>query len=381
MADAVLEGYRVLDLTDEKGLFCGKLLAEMGAEVIRLEKPGEETERVAANAGKRSISLNIELEEGRALFRRLANIADILVESHPPGYLETLGMGYGALSKIKPLLIMASITHFGQSGPYRDYSSSALVSSALGGQVSVCGEKDRPPLKPFGPQAYYTACLFAASGIMLALWQRHASQKGQYIDISVHECTAATLDHQLVRYFYEGVTPQRNGSLYWNDSFRIFACKDGYILLSLMHQWETLVEWLDSEGLAGDLKGAEWRDEEVRRKNTGHIIEVLEKWTLSHNVDELVDTGQLMHFPWARVASLPEVVENPQLKARGFFVDALDPASGKSYKYPGAPYIMSGSPLCINPAVPGRGEYNQELWQKVGLSAAEIERLTRQGVV
>ena len=121
--------------------------------------------------------------------------------------------------------------------------------------MSVCGEPDKPPLKPFGPQAYNTACLFAANGILLALWQRHTSGKGQYIDISVHESVAATLDHVLVRYFYEGEVAQRQGSLYWNKAFRIFPCKDGYILLSLLHQWETLVEWLDSEGMAEDLTG------------------------------------------------------------------------------------------------------------------------------
>jgi benzylsuccinate CoA-transferase BbsE subunit len=382
MPDTVLDGCRVLDLSDEKGLFCGKLLAELGAEVVRIEKPGPAARPDAVNAGKRSISLNIEMAEGRELFRRLVKISDVLVESSPPGYLEKQGLDYSSLSGLNPSLIMASITHFGQTGPWRDASSTELVSSALGGQVFVCGDRDRPPLKPFGPQAYYTACLFAANGIMLALWQRHKSHKGQYLDISVHECTAAALDHQLVSYFYTGEVAQRNGSLYRNGAFRIFPCRDGYILLSLNHQWETLVEWLASEGMAGDLNQDRWRDEAVRLQNNGHIIEILEKWTLAHAVDELLETGQLMHFPWARVASLPEVVENPQLKARGFFLDVKDPDTGRTYQYPGAPFIMGHSPLVINPTIPTRGEYNKELLQgRLGLSAPEIEKLASRGVI
>jgi crotonobetainyl-CoA:carnitine CoA-transferase CaiB-like acyl-CoA transferase len=382
MANTVLDGCRVLELADEKALFCGKLLAELGAEVIRIEKPGEKSGQTAANAGKRCIYLDIENKEGRELFFRLIGISDIVVEGFSPGYLEKLGMDYKTLSAANPRLIMASITHFGQTGPYRDYRSSALVSSALGGQVFVCGDSDRAPLKPFGPQAYYTACLFAAIGIMLALNQRHTSQKGQYVDISVHECTAAALDHQLVRYFYQGIAAQRNGSLYWNDSYRVFPCKDGFILLSLMHQWDTLVEWLAAEGMAEDLARDEWRDEEMRHRNIAHIIHVLEKWTLCHNVAELVETGQLMRFPWAGVASISGVVENPQLNARGFFIDALDPATGRHYKYPGAPFIMSRSPLRINPEVPAAGEYTAELLQKeMGISSSELEDLARRGVI
>ncbi|MBN1188746.1 MAG: CoA transferase [Dehalococcoidales bacterium] len=382
MADTVLDGCRVLELADEKVIFCGKLLAEMGAEVVHIEKPGQGTDRTSVNAGKRSISLDIEKEEGRELFRRLAGISDIVIEGFAPGYLEKLGIDYRNLSSVSPRIIMASITHFGQTGPYRDYKSSALVSAALGGQVLVCGDRDRPPLKPFGPQAYYTACLFAACGIMLALRQRHDTVRGQYIDISVHECTAATLDHQLVRYLYQGVAAERTGSLYWNNAFRIFPCKDGYILLSLMHQWETLVEWLDAEGMAQDLKQENWQDEETRHRNVAHIIEVLEKWTLNHNTDELVETGQLMHFPWARIASMADVLENPQLNARGFFIRARDEDTGRQYKHPGAPFIMSRSPLRISPSIPAAGEYTGELLHNgLGLPAAEMEELARLGVI
>ena len=248
--------------------------------------------------------------------------------------------------------------------------------------MSVCGELDKAPLKPYGPQAYFTASLFAANGILLAIWKRHTSGRGQHIDISIHECLAATLDHVLVRYFCEGVAAKRQGSLYWNNAFRVFPCRDGYILLSLFHQWETLVEWLDSEGMAGDLTDLKWSDEAERQKHVGHIAEILEKWTRRHKVHELVELGQLMRFPWADVVSIPGLVSSRQFKYRGFFVEERDQASGKLYKHPAAPFKMSQSPWLTNSRVPQAGEYNREIYHRVlGLSDDEIASLSGEGVI
>jgi len=332
---SALSDYRVLDLTDEKALLCSRYLADMGAEVIRLEKPGKSQPPFRwENLGKQSITLDIELETGQEVFRRLVNTADVLVESHPPGYLEKLGLGYSQLSQINPRLITASITPFGQDGPYRDYKSCDLVTSALGGQLYVTGEPDSPPLKSFGNQSYYLASLFAAIGVLLALWSRHTLGKGQHIDISLQECIAAALDHVLVRYFYEDVVAERRGSLHWNNAFRIFPCKDGYVLLSLFYQWPTLVEWLASEGMAEDLTGEKWLDRDYRLQHLDHIIEVLERWTKTHPATQLVGKGQLMRFPWAEVASIPQLLASPQLKARDFWVEVEH--SGKKYKLPAA---------------------------------------------
>ena len=327
----ILNHCRVLDLTDEKGALCAKLLAGMGAEVIRL-------------------TLKLEDTRGQALFKRIALTCGIIVESYPPGFLHSLNLGYPELSRSHPRLIMASITPFGQTGPYRNFVSSELVSSAMGGQMAVCGDPDKPPLKPFGPQAYSTASLFAANGIMLALWQRYTSNRGQHIDISIHESTAATLDHVLVRYYYEGTVAGRTGNLYWNHAFRIFPCRKGYILLSLTYQWETLVGLLAAEGMAGDLGDPRWMDETERREHLPRIIEVLEKWTRNHDPEELVDLGQLMHFPWAKVDSIPDVVNNLQLNERGFFVPVTDKESGKAYLSPGAPLKMSPTPWIVDTA-------------------------------
>jgi benzylsuccinate CoA-transferase BbsE subunit len=385
MTDSIIWNHcRVLDLTDEKGALCAKLLGGMGAEVIRLEKPqvfpGHNAEY--ADTGKHRLTLNLEDSRGQELFKTIAGTSDVIVESHPPGYLTSLGLGYPELSRTHPRLIMASITPFGQTGPYRDFVSSDLVSSAMGGQMSVCGDPDKPPLKPFGPQAYSIASLFAANGIMLALWHRRASGRGQYLDISIHESGAATLDHVMVRYFYEGTVASRTGRFNWNKAFRIFPCRDGHILLSLSYQWETLVGWLVSEGMAEDLSDPRWLNEAERQENLSHIIEVLEKWTRNHAADELVGLGQLMRFPWARVDSIPDVVNNPQLNERGFFIEVTDQNSAKSYKFPGAPVKMRQSPWIVRAETPKIADYNGKIYRhELGLTEAEINDLKRRGVI
>jgi crotonobetainyl-CoA:carnitine CoA-transferase CaiB-like acyl-CoA transferase len=278
--DAILAGYRVLDLTDDKGRFCIKTMAGMGAEIVRVSP-----------------------ENDLQSFRALVKNADIFVETSPPGYLESLGADYKSLKKLNTRLIMVSITPFGQDGPYRTFKASDLTLQALGGWLSVTGEPDAP-LKLYGDQAYNVASLFAVNGILLALWQRHDTGRGQHIDISIMECVAATMDHVLPRYFYGGIVSERQGSQHWNNAFRIFKCADGYILLSLHLHWETLVEWMASEGLAGDLTDERWRDREERNRHIGHIIEAVERWTLKHKAKELAAKGQLMRFPWAEVKAV-----------------------------------------------------------------------------
>ena len=396
----IISGLRVLDLADEKASFCSKLLADMGAEVIKVERPDGDASRWVGpfwgnvpdpekslsfwynNTNKIGITLNLESEQGQDIFRRLSRRADVIVETFRPGYLDEIGLGYDALSELNPGLILTSVTGFGQSGPYREYKSCDIVTSAAGGQMYVCGAPDTAPLKPYGQQAYYVASLFATIGILLALHERKHSGRGQHIDISLQEAVAATLEHVMVRYFYEGVVSKRQGSLHWNNSFCPLPCKDGYIILSPLMEWETLVEWLDSEGMASDLKEEKWQQEEYRMRYFDHIIEVLKHWTKSHTTTELFELGQLMHFPWAPVASPREIVSSPQLKARGFFVSVAHPEANACFTYPGAPYKCSRSPWNIQRRAPLIGEHNAQLYQKeLGFSQEKLGELSSQNVI
>ncbi len=396
----LLNSIQVLDLADEKASFCSKLLADMGAYVIKVERPGGDPSRKIGpflgnlphperslffyhnNTNKLGITLNLEHSAGREIFCRLIKRTDVVVETFAPEYLKGLGLGFDVLEEINPKLILVSVTGFGQNGPRYQYKSCDLVASAYGGNMYVSGSPSTPPLKPFGEQSYYTASLFAAIGILLAIRKRIHSKKGEHIDISLQEAVVSTLDHVMVRYFYEKIIPKREGSLYWNYSFCILPCKDGDILFPLFHQWETLVEWMDHEGMAEDLRNEKYCEEEYRVKHLNHIIEVLQRWTKTHTRDELFGLGQLMRFPLAPVHSPIEALDNPQLKARRFFIEVDHPESGTSFRYPGIPYQFSCFSLNQWKRAPLIGEDNIKVYQKqLGLSEKELERLSSIGVI
>ncbi len=393
--DGPLAGLRILDLADEKASFCSKLLADMGALVIKVENPGGDSSRGIGpfwqnspqpekslfffynNTNKLGITLNLEHKAGRDIFCRLIKNMDIVVETFPPGYLKELGLGFDVLSEKNPRLILVSVTGFGQNGPRRKYKSCDLVSSAVGGQMYVSGSPSTPPLKPYGEQSYYTASLYAAIGILLAIRRRVQNGKGEHIDISIQESVASTLEHVMIRYFYEQIVPQRQGSLHWNKRFCVLPCKDGYILLSLFHQWETLVEWMDNEGMAGDLRHEKWNDEECRLKHLDHIIDIVKRWTKTHTANELFELGQLMHFSWAPIHSPKEVLDSLQLKAREFFINVDHAEIDTFLKYPGSPYKFSRFLFNMWKRAPLIGENNVQIYRtELGLNDKELKRLS-----
>jgi crotonobetainyl-CoA:carnitine CoA-transferase CaiB-like acyl-CoA transferase len=246
----------------------------------------------------------------------------------------------------------------------------------------VSGSPSGPPLRAFGEQSYYTASLFAAIGILLAVRKRTRSGKGDHIDISLQEAVASTLDHVMVRYFYEKIIAGRRGSLSWNNSFCILPCKDGRMLITLFQQWETLIELMAREGMAEDLMDDSWTDVEYRQAHADHILEVMEQWTRTHTTKELFDMGQLMRFPWAPVQSLKEVLKSPQLEARKFFIEARDSNGEPSIQSPGVPYRFSDFSIDRLKQAPPAGRDNEQIYQKeLGLTDEEMKRLSAIGVI
>jgi crotonobetainyl-CoA:carnitine CoA-transferase CaiB-like acyl-CoA transferase len=393
--NSFLRGIRILDLADEKASFCSKLLADMGSTVIKVERPGGDPSRKIGpflrnsphperslfffhnNTNKLGITLNLEHREGKKIFCRLVEKVDVVVESFSPGHLKELGLGFEVLSGINPKLILVSVTAFGQNGPRSKYKSCDIVTSAFGGQMYVSGSPSTPPLKSFGEQSYYTASLFAATGVLLALRKRAQSGKGEHIDISMQEAVVSTLEHVWIRYFYENVIPKRQGSLNWNNNFYILSCKDGHILISFLQQWETLVEWMASEGMAEDLIEERWKEGGYRLQHLDHIIEVMGKWTQTHTSQELFELGQLMHFPWSPVYSPKEVLESRQLNSREFFIKVNHPEIVTSIEYPGAPYKLDNCSVDRWKRAPLIGEDNIQIYQKeLGLSDEELKQLS-----
>lgn len=354
-AHGPLADVRIIDLCDEKGTFCTKLLADLGAHVVRVQLPrkdraddgwaaGEtsqcvkaESLHVAHNTKTRHLALNYRQPTGRHRLIELASEVDVVVESFPPGYLDAIGLGFTMLRQRNPALTMASITGFGQTGPRKDDPSCDLVASATAGQAYISGQAHMPPTAPFGMQAYHSGSLFAAIGILLALQGRYRDGKGRHIDISLQESVAATLDHVWVRYFQESIITDRQGDRHWDDLFCILPCKDGFIHLTPLLQWDTLVDWLDGEGMAEDLKAAAYQDESYRKAQVEHVLAVLARWTRTHPAAELFQVGQLMGFPWAPVVDPAAVLASEQLRARNFFKPSTDETVPAC---PGLPYTF-----------------------------------------
>jgi benzylsuccinate CoA-transferase BbsE subunit len=331
-----------------------------------------------ANTNKLGITLDIEHPEGQKIFARLLKKADVVVETFPPGYLENISLGFDKLKELNPKIILVSVTGFGQDGPRRHYKACDLVAAAFGGQMSVSGLPSKP-LKPFGEQSYYTASLFGAIAILLALRKRKRTGRGEHIDLSLQESVVATLEHVVVRYFSEGVIPKREGSLHWNRSFCILSCKDGHILMTPFLKWETLVEWLEGEGMAEDLPDKKYIEEEYRRRHFAHIQDVLQKWTKTHTVQELSELAQTMRFPWAPIESPGKVLENPHLRARDFF-GRIQTQQGRTLLYPRGPY--KGFAVDLRKRAPRVGEDNDPVYKDLlGLSDQEIARLAKQKVM
>lgn len=392
-----LKNIRILDLADEKASFCTKLLADLGAYVIKVEKPGGDSSRLIGpfeknsphperslffqynNTNKMGITLNLEHKSGKKIFVQMLRKTDVVVETFPPGYLDQIGLGFKKLKEINPQLILMSVTGFGQSGPRKQYKTCDLVASAFGGQMFVSGPPSTP-LKPFGEQSYYTASLFAGIGILLALRKRVLTGKGERIDISLQECVVSTLEHVMVRYFYGQVIPKREGSLHWDRSFCILPCKDGHILFIPFQKWETLVEWIEGEGMAEDLKEEKYREEEYRRQHFDHILDVFQKWTMTHTLQELVELAQLMRFPWAPVHSPRQALDSPQLQERGFFVKLDHTEMNQSIRYPGGPY--KGLSFKLWKRAPRIGEDNYQIYKKLlGLSDQDLAELASAKVI
>ena len=396
----ILPAIRILDLADEKASFCSKILADLGATVIKVEPPcGDATRHrgpflktsshpeeslsfLYNNINKLGITLNIEHRLGREIFLKLTEIAEVMVETFPPGFLRDLELDFDVLSKVNPRLILVSVTGFGQSGPRRNFKACDSVASAYGGQMYTAGLPAKSPLKPYGDQSYHAASLYGAIAILIARRKLVQTGRGEHIDISLQEVVTSTLEHQMVRYFYEKAIPKRQGGLHWNNQFCILPCRDGFIQTTLFHQWETLVEWLASEGMVEDLQEDHWKEEDFRLKHVDHVIEVLQRWTKKHTVRELFELGQLMHFPWAPIMAPEAVLDCPQHQARGFFINVCHSEEKKALKIPRLPYQFSSHKMDRCKRAPFVGEDNVNIYvDELGLTQEDLTRLSIEKVI
>jgi crotonobetainyl-CoA:carnitine CoA-transferase CaiB-like acyl-CoA transferase len=415
MPPGPLAGLRVLELADEKGHFCGKLMADLGADVIKIEPPGgHPTRRIGPflddvphperslsfwhyNTSKRGLTLNLEGADGRALFRRLVATADVLLETFPPGYLPSLGLGYAELAPLNPRLIMCSLTPFGQTGPWRDYLTADLLHLAAGGQMACCGYDpedvpDAPPIAPTGGHAWHIGSHYAYMAILAAVYYRDVTGEGQYIDASIHEACALTTEAAVPIYIHTGQVVRRHtgrAAAAEKTEPTQFATRDGGWLNITRSGFNLtparlrqLAEWMDQYGLAEDLLDERYQTAAAIQAHAGHIAEVLQRFFAHITLEEAWHGGQERGLPWGAVRSLDEIIGDAHLQDRGFFVEVEHPELGRRFTYPGPYALYSRSPWRIARRAPLIGEHNVEiLCGELGLSRAEVAALAEAGVV
>ena len=374
----LLAPYRVLDLTGPLGYVAGKVLADLGAEVIKIEPPGGDPARAwrdglfwaATNAGKRSITL--DLESDGATLLELVRGADFLLESFRPGTLD-----YGVLAGENPALIMVSITPFGRGGPYADFEASDLEIMALSGAMSLAGEAGCEPMRVSAPQVPYWAGVEAAMGALTALAYRTRTGRGQHVDVSAQVAVLSAIAHAPAFWDLNGINPERAGVYVTGRSVTgakmraLWPCKDGWINFIIYggeagrHTNRELTAWMDGKGFAPEwLKSIDWSNFAVTaltQEQVDQLEEPIGRFLASLTKQEFLDGALAREMLGYPVSTVEDIAGDRQLAARQFWSEIVDAASGRSLKAPGGFAIINGQRLAAGTRAPRPGEHNREI--------------------
>ncbi|MBI2885700.1 MAG: CoA transferase [Chloroflexi bacterium] len=398
-----LEGVRVLDLTGFLGMYCTKLLALAGAEVIKVEPPTGDPGRSIGpffgetphpneslfffhfHLNKKSITLDLGTPEGVALFKRLADRVDVVVESFAPGFLSRLDAGYEALKRSNPRLVYTAITPFGQEGPRAHWKASDLTLQAMGGVLTLNGEMAGPPVGLGALQAYHAGGAYAAAATGVALYYRGLIGEGQMVDVSIQECVAPGQQEALPSYQTWERVKTRRGSQKASLGFGIYPCKDGYIFLQLIGDvWGALTAWLGEHALGEELAEEAWSDPEFRNKpeSTQRFDVVFADFTARFTREELFLESLRRRIPMAPVQHAQDLLADPQLQFRQFFVPVSFPELGQEVLCPGPPFRFSETPAALRQRAPLLAEHNGEVYKGLlGLTREDVAALRSTGII
>jgi benzylsuccinate CoA-transferase BbsE subunit len=414
MAESLLSGLRALDLTDQKGFICGKILGALGVEVIKVERPGGDPSRLippyidnipnpnkslywmAFNTDKKSITLNLEDKKGQAIFKKLVKKADFVIESFTPGYLESLGIGYKALSRLNPKIIMTSITSFGQTGPYAHYKGSELIASAMSGVLICTGDPDKPPVRE-GPDAiYYRANTIAAFATILSDYYRDISGQGQQVDVSLQEVDFSRTMINIISWEFDKSLHKRSGPgrTFGSQIVKnIWPCKDGYVMWFLSgamfgaNSNRALSQWLDEDGVENPFRHiSNWEEFDMAKLTPETVNEwqtiIGEQFFSRHTKKEIAE-GSLKRGIDALVVNDPaDVLSYPHLRERKYWTEIAHPESGISLEYPKHFFLSSQTDNYVKCRAPLIGEGNDRIYnQELSMSPAEIQALKEAGII
>ncbi len=396
-AISLLPGNRVLDLSSSMGSFCGKVLHDLGMEVIKIEPPGGDAGRseppfakghahregslrfAYLNAGKKSITLDITKDRGRKIFLDLVAKSDIVLETCEPGYLTAHNLGWEQLLEQQRKLILVSLTGFGQDGPYAHYKAPDIVGNAMGALLYISGDPAMTPCNPPETQAYYYASLFACYGTMLALWQRESRGIGAWIDASM-QASMALHEHVAFNYAAEKRVMKRAGSQHQHNApANLFQCKNGWIALFVTQtHWPLLLQVWDNHDV--ELDDPKWVNSNLRRQKADYINAQVTSFTMRYMKEELAELMQKHGIPGLPVNSPSDFMKDPHIQARGFFSEVTHPVLG-TFAAPGNFFMVDGKRTGPSPA-PLIGQHNYEvLCGELGLGADEIAALTAEKII
>ena len=397
-----LAGLKVVELADDPaGEYVGRLLAEMGARVTKIEPPEGASSRAVGpfakgmtgpdaslnfwfyNSNKASVTLDLGAPSGLALLNALAGEADIFICTLQPKALEALGLDLDVLSRGAPRLIVLSVTPFGLTGPWADYKSSDLIALAAGGPLNSCGYDDHsiPPIRPGGNQGYHSAASFAHIGVMLALLERQKTGLGQLLDVSMHEACAVNVELANPYWFYPKVQVKRQTCRHAQPSPTqpaLFRCADDRLVYFVLivaepKAWEALVRWMDAKGLAAQLTEPAFSDVAYRQANFSQIQDVVECFFLIHASDDMYKEGQAAGLPIGVLNAPEDLFEDEHLVARGFFVD-VEHAGVGTFAYPGSAYRFSHFSEVKRTAAPKLGADTEAVLSELGGAPKAMEK-------
>jgi len=392
-AEAALEGVRVLDVTQVMaGPFCAMQLCDMGADVIKVEPPeGDSTRRMAGasgkdspsfnavNRGKRGIVLDLKTAASQDAFRRLAQRADIVIENYRPGVMQRFGLDYATLAGANPGLIYASISGYGQTGPYAAKGGFDLVAQGMSGLMSITGEVDRPPVKVGVPLTDLGAGLFALSGILAALYYRTRTGRGQYIDAALVDAGVALSVWEATEYFAGTGVPQPMGSAHrMSAPYQAIRCADGHITLAAANDrlFVRLCELLQHPEWAAD---PDYTTDTGRVRNRGRLAAAIESVTTTRPRQHWIDLLEANGIPCGPINDYAQVFSDPQIAVREMAVEVDHPTLGR-IRALGSPIKMSATPPLVTRPAPLLGQHTEEVLREAGFSDREIEMITRRTV-
>ncbi len=403
--EQALSDVKVLDLTHHiAGPYCTKLLADYGAEVVKVERPdGGDPARafgpflndephpeksglfLHVNTNKRGVTINLKSQAGKKILRQLVAGVDILVENSAPRVMPSLGFAWDDLEKINPKLVMTSISNFGQSGPYRDFKASELILYGMGGAMNETGTLDRYPLKKGGNVIQYQAGTIASVATMLALFSARADDAGQHVDVPIFESQMATIDRRmshLLTYQYNNEITQRPDPEQEPAGFPVgvYPCQDGFFQIAGGFVfWPRICKMIDRPDLVAD-PGFATPQGQRDPANLERFLVIWYPWIAERTKQQIITVGQAAGVLCGPISTTEDLLNDPHWQARGFWEEIEHPVAGK-HTYPGAPFRMATTPWIIRRPAPLLGQHNVEVFGELGYSREDLVTLRQNGTI